>query len=389
MEIGTKTVEVKLPSDRFDSIDKLEKIDKRLKIRSPLNFDDEKHVTASIKASPISIPEKLTTFSSKNTPSLSPICNFDSFKNKSSIIKRLDTINGYYTECGLKKTKNPSIKSEFLLSSTTFYENQDMLRFPDPIHKKNLIVYTAFLNKNNPTQNSSQNTGNQIRTDSSAPNSENSVANNSNQSGNVNSNPHSAESRAEDSRNPEPLRQQQGNNSRLNEDTNNNTDFDNSYSGNGNDNNIVPSEPANGRGSELIAEVPPHLISSQSWYPQESPPPYTPRPAQNSLAIPVSSQPQIIVPPIYFEATPYATPIVDFSSIDTNYPIQMICPNCQMHIVTCVELYPGTQATLCSIATCLIFWPLFWVPLCSPACLDRIHTCPNCASVITVRPPQC
>ncbi|OMJ18121.1 hypothetical protein AYI70_g5541 [Smittium culicis] len=339
MEIEPKTVEVQLPSDRFVSIDKLEKLDKRLKNRSPLNFDDKKQITASIKASPISIPEKLTTFSSKNTPSLSPIY---------------------------------------------------MLRFPDPIHKKNLIVYTAFVNKNNPTQNSHQNTGNQIGADSSAPNSENNVANNSDQTGNVISNPDSAESRAEDSRNLEIRRQQQQNTPHLNDDTNNNLGNNTSYSGNGNNiNNAITSDPANGRGSELIAEVPPHLISSQTWYPQESPPPYTPRPAQNSLAIPASVQPQIIVPPIYFESTPYATPIVDFSSIDTNYPIQMICPNCQMQIVTCVELYPGTQATLCSIATCLIFWPLFWVPLCSPACLDRIHTCPNCSSVITVRPPQC
>ncbi|OLY81613.1 hypothetical protein AYI68_g4275 [Smittium mucronatum] len=152
----------------------------------------------------------------------------------------------------------------------------------------------------------------------------------------------------------------------------------------------IPHTPETANDPPLIAEVPLHLISSQTWTHPGDPPPYTPRPIPNNTPLPqqIHNQTLIAIPPSYFQPTPYATPIIDFSAVDTNYPIRMVCPYCNIPISTSVELYPGTQATLCSLLTCLIFWPLFWVPLCSPVCLDRVHTCPNCSSVIAITSPQ-
>ncbi|XP_067137727.1 lipopolysaccharide-induced tumor necrosis factor-alpha factor homolog [Centruroides vittatus] len=67
------------------------------------------------------------------------------------------------------------------------------------------------------------------------------------------------------------------------------------------------------------------------------------------------------------------------------YPVKFTCPNCKREGTTFVQMENGRFAYLATFVTCLVFLPLFFVPLCIDATKDTIHTCPFCHVIVGVK----
>ncbi|XP_023219657.1 lipopolysaccharide-induced tumor necrosis factor-alpha factor homolog [Centruroides sculpturatus] len=67
------------------------------------------------------------------------------------------------------------------------------------------------------------------------------------------------------------------------------------------------------------------------------------------------------------------------------YPVKFTCPNCKREGTTFVQMENGRFAYLATFVTCLVFLPLFFVPLCIDATKDIIHTCPFCHAIVGVK----
>jgi len=66
------------------------------------------------------------------------------------------------------------------------------------------------------------------------------------------------------------------------------------------------------------------------------------------------------------------------------FPVRITCPRCSASVVTQVERRTGAYAWLLTGLTCLVFWPLFFVPLCADCSQDAVHRCPACRKEIGV-----
>lgn len=59
-------------------------------------------------------------------------------------------------------------------------------------------------------------------------------------------------------------------------------------------------------------------------------------------------------------------------------PQTVICPHCQEKMLTKTKKKVGGVAVASSAITCLVFWPLFWVPLVCTDCQSVVHRCSKC-----------
>ncbi|RKP37873.1 LITAF-like zinc ribbon domain-containing protein [Dimargaris cristalligena] len=98
----------------------------------------------------------------------------------------------------------------------------------------------------------------------------------------------------------------------------------------------------------------------------DQPPPYS----VPELSEAVTKDAQALAPPPV-QATPHNLTI-------RNRPIIATCPKCQTTVTSTIVPKVGTKAGIFALLTCLICWPLVWLPLCMDSCQDEVHQCPNC-----------
>mmetsp|Transcript_6670 Transcript_6670/g.7608 ORF Transcript_6670/g.7608 Transcript_6670/m.7608 type:complete len:164 (-) Transcript_6670:65-556(-) len=75
--------------------------------------------------------------------------------------------------------------------------------------------------------------------------------------------------------------------------------------------------------------------------------------------------------------------------IRSRYPVTLsICPLCQKHRSrTQTRTYPTCSTWFWVILLTVVFFPLFWIPLCCDSCKRTDHTCKNCGNIIgTIEP---
>mmetsp|Transcript_11847 Transcript_11847/g.17405 ORF Transcript_11847/g.17405 Transcript_11847/m.17405 type:complete len:152 (-) Transcript_11847:101-556(-) len=59
-------------------------------------------------------------------------------------------------------------------------------------------------------------------------------------------------------------------------------------------------------------------------------------------------------------------------------PASIVCPYCQQGSITKVREQVDGVTIVAVIVLLLVFWPLFWLPLCMPSCKATEHYCGNC-----------
>lgn len=112
-------------------------------------------------------------------------------------------------------------------------------------------------------------------------------------------------------------------------------------------------------------------------------------PQQPVYAMPISSQPPPVM--VYQQQQPTEIVVIETPQMSVGYgagfsrdsPTVCVCPNCRGQVQTRLSMEPGGQAWCCMCILLIFFWPLFWLPLCMPACMDVTHSCPQCGAVIT------
>ncbi|XP_064857270.1 lipopolysaccharide-induced tumor necrosis factor-alpha factor homolog isoform X2 [Oncorhynchus nerka] len=66
-------------------------------------------------------------------------------------------------------------------------------------------------------------------------------------------------------------------------------------------------------------------------------------------------------------------------------PGQMMCPHCQVPVLTETTHTPGLLTWLiCGALFCFLCMIFSWIPLCVDSCKDVEHRCPNCKAVIYI-----
>lgn len=95
-------------------------------------------------------------------------------------------------------------------------------------------------------------------------------------------------------------------------------------------------------------------------------------------AIPVQDMETQPVPNKIPEQTPQYIPVGIISGALGRFSVPLQCPFCHklVHTQTRSRVDGLTLAFMCIMI--LLFWPLFWLPLCCPACKSVQHFCPNC-----------
>ena len=63
-------------------------------------------------------------------------------------------------------------------------------------------------------------------------------------------------------------------------------------------------------------------------------------------------------------------------------PAKITCPYCKHQGVTRTSEMIDTMTIVAVIVLLLLFWPLFWLPLCMPGCKATEHYCANCNRVV-------
>jgi LITAF-like zinc ribbon domain len=69
--------------------------------------------------------------------------------------------------------------------------------------------------------------------------------------------------------------------------------------------------------------------------------------------------------------------------IQSRYPVTIDpCPYCGMETRTNVTIGPNVVTWVIVIVLVLVFWPLFWLPLCMDSCKSTKHFCSKCGGEI-------
>ncbi|PVZ97709.1 hypothetical protein BB558_006324 [Smittium angustum] len=112
--------------------------------------------------------------------------------------------------------------------------------------------------------------------------------------------------------------------------------------------------------------------------PTQLPPPYAPPHTVLTVNNPAvdAADPNTVI------STPYQPVTMKIAKAESGMPMNTVCPYCNTQVTSVVNTERGTMSILCCVITCLICWPLFWLPLVMNSCLDKVHTCPNCRRVI-------
>ena len=142
------------------------------------------------------------------------------------------------------------------------------------------------------------------------------------------------------------------------------------------------------------------------------PPTYQQQPQMYQQPPPIQTQPQVAYqPPVYqpMYQPPQAQPIIQVVQTNNNTPttavttveevvhvssnshlttspVSAFCPFCKKNVVT----VPETSCNFGNFLCCLITYPLIFIPWClfqssrgkELCCLDAIHKCPICGSII-------
>lgn len=58
------------------------------------------------------------------------------------------------------------------------------------------------------------------------------------------------------------------------------------------------------------------------------------------------------------------------------------CPYCDTHTMTIARSHIDGLTIVFVVILLFLFWPLFWVPLCMPACKSTRHKCANCHKLV-------
>ncbi|KAJ1967072.1 hypothetical protein H4R35_006818 [Dimargaris xerosporica] len=109
--------------------------------------------------------------------------------------------------------------------------------------------------------------------------------------------------------------------------------------------------------------------------PAAEPPPYSPSAHQPAVTEAVTKDAQAFAPPPQAERAPT---YVSGGFVTRNQPILATCPKCQLQVTSEIDTKVGTKSGLFALLTCVVCWPLFWIPLCMNSCKDEVHRCPNC-----------
>ncbi|XP_052384088.1 lipopolysaccharide-induced tumor necrosis factor-alpha factor homolog isoform X1 [Oncorhynchus keta] len=94
-------------------------------------------------------------------------------------------------------------------------------------------------------------------------------------------------------------------------------------------------------------------------------------------------------PPQYSMAQPRNTPgvtqVVIQQPLLRDVPGQMMCPHCQVPVLTETTHTTGLLTWLiCGALFCFLCMIFSWIPFCVDSCKDVEHHCPNCKTVIHI-----
>ena len=63
-------------------------------------------------------------------------------------------------------------------------------------------------------------------------------------------------------------------------------------------------------------------------------------------------------------------------------PQNIVCPKCQLNVITATTYTSGTWTLIVAFILCLVFWPILLVPGVINGTKDVIHQCPNCHNIL-------
>ncbi|XP_052384894.1 lipopolysaccharide-induced tumor necrosis factor-alpha factor homolog [Oncorhynchus keta] len=82
---------------------------------------------------------------------------------------------------------------------------------------------------------------------------------------------------------------------------------------------------------------------------------------------------------------PGITQVVIQQPLLRDVPGQMMCPHCQVPVLTETTHTTGLLTWLIfGVLCCFLCWPCSWIPFCVDSCKDVEHRCPNCKRVIHI-----
>ena len=72
--------------------------------------------------------------------------------------------------------------------------------------------------------------------------------------------------------------------------------------------------------------------------------------------------------------------------LSSRQPAALICPHCHQSTYTTVSHHPTAYTYASTAFLCLVFLPMFWLPVCVPACNSSEHHCSRCDRIIGTVP---
>ncbi|CAG8575933.1 6540_t:CDS:2 [Acaulospora morrowiae] len=143
------------------------------------------------------------------------------------------------------------------------------------------------------------------------------------------------------------------------------------------------SEP---QGAPIQKIDPPFMLASDVTY-QSQPPPQVQVESRGVTYAEAPPQPNVV----YVENTPPPAQTVIMQDtyiapISSPLPTTTTCPNCRNMVTTIVTEVPGSTTYILSVILCFVCFVLAWLPFVMSGCLDKVHSCPICRTVLaTVR----